>query len=191
MPIFVDNFENWVGDLSVKHAILIRDPLEVSLSTILMNGQKVPYLESRHSYSIEEYMQAMLDMKNFLEQTGRKFKVFDSTFLNGETCEQFVQSVCNFGGLSFDGEKMLNMKVLDNFPDNWWVPKSLYMNHIWSDDRNDVAIDFHGPALRATTFSSQKSSITRGDLNKDQKKRLDEIMKTSRPIYEELKSYCM
>ena len=88
MPIFVDNFENWVGDLSVKHAISIRDPLEVSLSTILMNGQNVPYLESRHSYSIEEYMQVMLeeymqvmlDMKNFLEQTGRKFEVLTRLF---------------------------------------------------------------------------------------------------------------
>ena len=130
MPIFVDSFENWVEDLSVKHGILIRDPLEVSLSTILMNGQKVSYLKSRHSYSIEEYKQAMLDMKKFLEQTGRKFKVFDYTFLNGEICEQFVQSVCNFGGLFFDGEKMLNMIVLDNFPDNWWVSKSLYMKHI-------------------------------------------------------------
>ena len=187
MPVYLDyKFEKWIGKTNVKHAILIRNPTEVALSAIIMDGKKVPFLEWNHIFTLEEYWRALHQTKNFLEHSGKTFKVFDSTYLNSETCENFMNTLCDFGELPFEAETMLNMTCYDDYPDNWWVPKSEHT--LIEDEKNNQVIDFFGSALKSTSFGSHKSSFTRENITSAQLNRLEAILQVCQPVYDHLKN---
>ena len=188
MTVYLENLENWekwIGDETIKHIILVRDPKEIALSTIVINGQKAPYMDSNHGSTIEEYAISLLKMKNFLEEKSRKFKVFNTTNLTKETSEQFVKSMCEFADIPFDKEKMLSMIAYENFPAHWWLPPPI-KDPNWDEKNDNVLIDFFGKALQATEIGSGKSKITEDDLSDEKKRKLKDILEKTYPIYNEM-----
>ena len=171
---------------------MIRDPIECALSALPLDGKTIPYIEydSHHDFNLEQYWRALLDMKNFLESSGRTFKVFDSTDLNAETSEHFVKRLCEFGELPFDAESLKNMPAYEVFPKHWWVPPDLQKNRNWVAPKTNFTIDCFGSALKATSFSSKKSVFTEENLTVQQRENLKKLLNTVEPIFKELKLYC-
>ena len=186
-PVYLEhNFEKWIGDTDVRHAILIRNPTEVALSTIIVDGKKIPFMESNHGVTLEDHWRALKEIKTFLEKSGKTMKIFDSSDLNSDTCEHFMKSLCEFGGIDFDATKMLKMPCYEEFPDNWWVPSSA--NALIQDEKNGATVDLYGSALSSTSFRSHKSSVTRENITSNQLKRLDALLEVCQPIYNHFRS---
>ena len=60
--------------------------------------------------TIEECYQAMVKLRDYLEEQGLEYRVFDSRDLNPTDGPAFIKSMCDFGGLPYK-ETMINTKV--------------------------------------------------------------------------------
>ena len=192
LPLYIENldFESWFANKNFKHALLVRNPQDVALSTIKVGGERVSFMKSREMLnydgsSVELHYEAMLKLKEYLEAAHEPIKVFDATDLYSDNCEQFLRSLCDFGEIPYSDE-MLKMEKSKSFPKNWWTaPETtsaaqddIVSNKIW---------EFHENALKATRFQHRTERLAETkSLSEQDSKDLETILKNVMPLYYKL-----
>ena len=184
------DFESWFKNENFKHALLVRHPQEVALSTIKVDGERMFFMQSRDivvdkEATIELHFEAMLKLKKFLEYSKLPMKVFDVTDLYRDNCEQFLKSLCEFGEIPYS-DQMLRMEKCDKFPQNWWITPEITSTD-YNDSCNQKNFVFHENSLKATEFQqrTEKRDVT-SSLSEHDTKNLSKILRTSMPIYEKI-----
>ena len=190
-PDFVENldFGSWVTDKTFKHILLIRNPVDVAMSTVGVKGQSVRFINWPSYFpdhpTIEGTFQVMIKLRDYLQRNGFDYKVFDSEGLNPEDGLDFIRSICEFGDLPFD-EGMIYTKSSDSFPESWWRPPTA---HLLSDSAA-LGLDFHGNACKSTSL--EPSRTVAHDLQKDlteaEKEKMEYIKTNVVPLYMKLKN---
>ena len=182
------DFEKWITDKSFKHVLLIRDPIEVAMSTVGYKGQPVRFMNWPTYYpvhpTIEDSFQVMVKLRDYLHKNGFDYKVFDSQALNPTTGLEFVKSICEFGQIPFD-KTMLDLKSTDSFPETWWRPSTAHL----LADSSGLDLDFHGNACKSTSLEPVRTIAhdTGKDLTEDEIMKLENIRANVIPLYHNLR----
>ncbi|XP_075257068.1 uncharacterized protein LOC142349413 isoform X2 [Convolutriloba macropyga] len=176
-------------DTSVKHVILIRHPREVCLSTVILNGEPAPYMQYNIAVPVEQHFKALLSLMEFFEGTGRSYMVLDSSKLDEIMFERTVETLCKFGDIPFDVEKIRNMDTSETLPPNWWVPLGLDTTRLsnFFDSTQNSVVRCYDDALKLGKYGQRQSKVNKESLSEENKRTLQETLKLSMPVYDELK----
>ena len=134
--------------------------------------------------SMLECYQGMVKLRDYLQQKGFEYRIFDSEKLNPTEGTEFIRSMCEFGGLPFN-EAMMQTKSSHTYPEDWWLPPVI-------DLLNDPAaldFDWHLTACRSTTLEPTRTIAKdpRKELTKKEKEKLEQIRNEVMPLYMQLK----
>ena len=128
--------------------------------------------------------QGMVKLRDYLQQKGFEYRIFDSEKLNPTEGTEFIRSMCEFAGLPFN-EAMMQTKSSHTYPEDWWIPPTISM-------LNDPAVhghDWHGTACKSSTLEPIRT-ISEGpenELTEEDKAKLEQIKNEVMPLYMQLK----
>ena len=188
-----EEIDFWTHQKSVSHVLMIRNPEQIALSTVKVDGKPTPYFirsQIIKANPLNHYLEALIKIRDSLKNIGRPYLIFDTSSMNAERSEKIVKSVCDFAKLPFD-QKMMEMVSCEgaDLPMNWWIP---YESKDSIQIVNGFKVDMYENALKSTNLGVdfENSKFTRKKLSSNELKQLDHLIARCMPLYENLQSDC-